>query len=435
MESQAFARYTCILIFGIVIFGFYFLVSNRYVDITHTLKIPFVILNFSTNTNKPVTIQYLSNYTFESRLSSTYPYLPIHIYAQNLSLLNKNKSKLIYVGNGFFGGRSWGFFEKNESSAKTMTKLMCPFLTDYCDITIDDDRFSQADAVVYHMRDNVDINGANSKRKAHQRFVFNLWESPAHTPSLHQYKQFFNWTMTYRFESDIITSYYSGNPYVHVSNPFHEMMMKENLMRNLNITFQKMIDQPSEEIFAKKKLGTAAALVTNCGGSSARLPFIHALQKYIDVKVYGRCGEACPTNRNCREFIAENYYFLLSFENSLCTEYTTEKFFATLEHPIIPVVLGRTNYSYFIPPSGYIQTNQFTTMKSLAEYLNQTRNDKQKYSSYFTWKKDYIWGLSQFFTPFCDLCVRLHLDTKAKVYDDIHKWWFEGTCEKPRILP
>jgi len=330
---------------------------------------------------------------------------------------------------------------------------MCPFLIDYCDITIDDDRFSQADAVVYHMRDHVDIQGANSKRKAHQRFVFNLWESPAHTENLNRFKQFFNWTMTYRFQSDIITSYYSGNPYVHISSPFHQLMLKEKSMKNLNISFNKKLDQLTDEIFAKKKLGTAVALITNCGGSSGRMTFIQSLQKYIDVKIYGRCGESCPANRNCREFLAENYYFLLSFENSRCTEYASkslidftnririfsfslaEKFFETLEHPIIPVVLGRTNYSYFIPSSGYINTNQFTTMKALAEYLNQTRNDKKKYESYFAWKKDYVWGLSQFFTPFCDLCVRLHLDTKPKVYDDISKWWFDGACEKPSILP
>ncbi|CAF4012254.1 unnamed protein product, partial [Rotaria sp. Silwood1] len=46
------------------------------------------------------------------------------------------------------------------------------------------------------------------------------------------------------------------------------------------------------------------------------------LKRYIDVRIYGRCGEGCPGNIHCRKFIAENYYFILSFENSLCLDYT-----------------------------------------------------------------------------------------------------------------
>jgi hypothetical protein len=106
-----------------------------------------------------------------------------------------------------------------------------------------------------------------------------------------------------------------------------------------------------------------------------------------------------------------------------------EKFFATLEHPVVPVVLGRTNYSYFIPSSGYIDARQFSKMKLLAEYLNKTRDDKNQYLSYFSWKKDYVWGLNNFFAPFCDLCVRLHLDSKPNVIDDMQKWWFNDACQ------
>jgi hypothetical protein len=114
--------------------------------------------------------------------------------------------------------------------------------------------------------------------------------------------------------------------------------------------------------------------------------------------------------------------------------FLAEKFFAALEHPVVPVVLGRTNYSYFLPSSGFIDVNDFSTMKSLAEYLNKTRNDKEKYLSYFSWKKDYVWRLNDFFTPFCDLCVRLHLDSKPKIIDDMQKWWFNDACTSSRVL-
>jgi hypothetical protein len=72
-------------------------------------------------------------------------------------------------------------------------------------------------------------------------------------------------------------------------------------------------------------------------------------------------------------------------------------------------------------------------MLSLAQYLKQISEDKEKYLSYFSWKKDYVWGLNHFFTPFCDLCVRLHLDSKASIIDDMQKWWFDDACEGARI--
>jgi hypothetical protein len=74
-------------------------------------------------------------------------------------------------------------------------------------------------------------------------------------------------------------------------------------------------------------------------------------------------------------------------------------------------------------------------MKLLAEYLNKTRYDKNKYLSYFSWKKDYVWGVTQFFTPFCDLCVRLHLDSTPNVINDMDAWWNDNACQKSRPFP
>jgi hypothetical protein len=205
-----------------------------------------------------------------------------------------------------------------------VTTLFCPFLSNRCDITSDYNRFSEADAVVFHLRDGIDQKSAKEKRQSNQRFVFALWESPSHTPNLNPYRQFFNWTMSYRTKSHIVTSYYAGNPYVHTSSAFYRLMLQENSTRKLNLRVTAKDHRPSDEILQKKKLGTAAALISNCGGSSRRLEFIKNLKKYMDVRVYGRCGEGCPSNMNCREFIAQNYWFILSFENSLCTEYTSK---------------------------------------------------------------------------------------------------------------
>jgi hypothetical protein len=205
-----------------------------------------------------------------------------------------------------------------------VTSLSCPFLSNHCDITSDFNRFSEADAIVYHMHDGVEKDIANKKRKPNQRFVFALWESPARLPDLQSYRQFFNWTMTYRWKSDILTSYYSGNAYIHTSSEYYQLMLRENITKNLNLKLEKFDHRPSDEILSKKKLGLAAALISNCGGTSKRLEFINELKRYIPVTIYGGCGETCPTHMNCRQHIADNYYFILSFENSLCSDYTSK---------------------------------------------------------------------------------------------------------------
>ena len=44
------------------------------------------------------------------------------------------------------------------------------------------------------------------------------------------------------------------------------------------------------------------------------------------------------------------YKFYLSFENSFCTGYVTEKFYKALELDIIPVVMGGADYKARAPP-------------------------------------------------------------------------------------
>jgi len=89
------------------------------------------------------------------------------------------------------------------------------------------------------------------------------------------------------------------------------------------------------------KIEFAAAVISNCG--------------YIKVDVFGKCGKKCPEyfrsskqKAQCKEIIAKEYMFYFSFENSICTDYITEKFFEILKYDIVPVVLGGGTYDYYV---------------------------------------------------------------------------------------
>ena len=57
------------------------------------------------------------------------------------------------------------------------------------------------------------------------------------------------------------------------------------------------------------------------------------------------------------------FQFYLSFENSLCADYITEKFFKVLQYNVIPVVMNGANMSTIAPPNSYIDMKDFANIK------------------------------------------------------------------------
>lgn len=101
-----------------------------------------------------------------------------------------------------------------------------------------------------------------------------------------------------------------------------------------------------------------------------------------------------------------------------------------IKYPIVPVLFGETDYTRYIPSSAFLDVRQFANMEDLANRLIEIKSNATLYEGYFSWKKDFHWGgFSHFMSPFCDLCLRLHLDEKESVIPDIHQWWFDRTCE------
>jgi alpha-1,3-fucosyltransferase len=179
-----------------------------------------------------------------------------------------------------------------------------------------------------------------------------------------------------------------------------------------------------------------AWFVSNCNVPSRRDILVQGLQRYFPVDVYGRCGRfKCPRLSNhCHEILDKDYKFYMSFENSLCDDYVTEKFFGTMKRLIVPVVYGGADYSIFAPPHSYINANDFASVKDLAEHLMFLDRNPKEYVKYFWWKQYYRIEEP---TPYCDLCQQLHNIAERgerKHYRDIDNWWTTNRCKsKARI--
>lgn len=285
---------------------------------------------------------------------------------------------------------------------------------------------SHYDAVLFHAAEPFSLIHPTPGQRTHQQlYVFSVFESPAHTKhELSDEVSFYNLTMTYRLDSDIVVPY--GN--------IQDIETGHLMAPATNIKWKKPPDQYifDEELenIVRNKTKLAAWFVSHCGTISRRDDLVNALQRYIEVDIYGKCGTLrCPANSDeCDKKLDNEYKFYFAFENSLCNDYVTEKLFSKLSRYVVPVVYGGANYSRFAPPYSYINANDFKTPKSLANYLIYLDNNPKEYMKYFWWKKYYKVVDSK---KFCDLCARLNNPSqreKVQFYDNIEEWWFGHSC-------
>ncbi|BFY97426.1 hypothetical protein BsWGS_00466 [Bradybaena similaris] len=297
----------------------------------------------------------------------------------------------------------------------------------YCEIEYSQN-ISHADLVLF---DGVRL----SSRHPPQRPRGQIWvvlgnEAPIyytgllHTPP---WRGVFNWTSTHRVDSDIF-------------HPYSLLLEKTGSLRTR--TYYESIAKP------KKKL--AIALISHCDTVSLREEYIKELRRHMKVDVYGHCGikTACPKgNGTCVRELIQSYTFLLAFENSLCEDYVTEKFFQTFQDDftVIPVVRGGTHYHRYFPNDTFIDAADFNSPKDLATYLIRISKDRKKVADMLQAKSRYrLKGLSRL----CHLCYLLHkfnisssgIDPSVpaaerasltKTYPDVFLWLLKDKCFLP----
>ncbi|KAL7572492.1 hypothetical protein ACA910_000318 [Epithemia clementina (nom. ined.)] len=271
---------------------------------------------------------------------------------------------------------------------------------------------SKFDAVLFHPDGGVPSrsNMAASTwrwRRPHQRFVLLQMESPVYQQNRYlegttfdAYPHFFNWTMTYHWDSDIPRPYgwfqdkmtlqhqekpeqtkrptaattrrtsssQSVYPFLREPSdwvPYNATAFRESLPLRPK-AFRALADRP----------GQVAWVVSHCRTDSKREEYVKLLQKYINVTILGRCADdhgnfvdhgkrrdqqgrpVIPkkkdyNNQSIWDRVERDYKFYLGFENAFCNDYVTEKLFARM-HKMVVIVLGQADYRRIAPPHSYI---------------------------------------------------------------------------------
>jgi hypothetical protein len=203
--------------------------------------------------------------------------------------------KMIFIDSGF----------SDKPSGRTMF-LEDKCNVDTCEITRVRKYSKNADAIFFQSSMRADSYQKSPK----QIWIIFMLESPYNTFALKpdSAPSLFNWTATYRHDSDIVA-------------PYEKFVRYDD-----NIKFL-----PQNKSYAQNKSKKVAWFVSNCGARNQRREYARELSKYIRVDIYGQCGTLkCPRkDHKCFEMLNTDYKFYLAFENSNCRDYITEKFFVT----------------------------------------------------------------------------------------------------------
>ena len=247
------------------------------------------------------------------------------------------------------------------------------------------------------------------RRDEDQVFVLAVRDSFCRTRSARdpgvgmKWLELFNWTMTYRLDSDIVYKYAN-------------ILERDNKTELVGKNYDKIFDE---------KVDKAVWFVSHCKTSSMREHYVRKMQSVMGIDVFGDCGVPAPCPKKsddieqCFDDAAMKYKYYLAFENTLVEDYVTEKVFRWYIRDIVVVVRGGSNYSRILPPGTFVDAGDFSSPVELGKYLKQLALDKKRYTDILKTKDNYY--STDEFVPVqeanCKLCEYLNnLDDHRKRY-------------------
>lgn len=176
------------------------------------------------------------------------------------------------------------------------------------------------------------------RRSPHQRFILfgyepgNMFFGDA---DLNYPAGFFNWTMTYRWDSDVIHPYGWIEPLDIDSMPMHPS--PEVYERSMDSFRATLLKYNINNAAGRTKM--AVSFISHCKTQSRREKVIDLMSKNgILVDNFGNCGNKLTcgipsiynrpkqVEEDCLANLTKNYKFFLAFHNSLCQDYIAERY-------------------------------------------------------------------------------------------------------------
>ncbi|KAK8371724.1 hypothetical protein O3P69_018974 [Scylla paramamosain] len=287
-----------------------------------------------------------------------------------------------------------------------------------CELVYDHRLLDSASAVLFHQGDMEPLSLPETRLPG-QPWIFLSFESPYTVVSrvnLARLNGVINWTMTYC--TDETPMWWCRTASCCLA-PLPSTLSLAYLTATPTQGHSSLLTEKDYWAGKSKRL-LAAWTVSHCNTESRRELFVKEMVKHMAVDVFGRCGtKKCGKSlflmtigtfnqTKCNNEI-EKYMFYLAFENAICLDYITEKFYQALTLEVVPVVLGGGPYEDIAPPHSYVDALAFPSPKHLAKYLKEVANDRDAYNRFFAWKQHYTVELGHPFSPLvCDLCAKLH---------------------------
>ncbi|KAM9319086.1 alpha-(1,3)-fucosyltransferase 4-like [Pholidichthys leucotaenia] len=261
-----------------------------------------------------------------------------------------------------------------------------------CTITDDVRAYPSAEAVLIHHREIA--TGADGlppePRPRAQKWIWMNFESPTHTRMLWSMEGVFNFTMSYRTDSDIFL-------------PYGYLVPRARTADAPRSRFAHALHRRS----SAPRSRLVAWVISNWSQSQARVTFYYQLRRYVRIDVFGRAGRPLPRGSVSVVGQVTRYLFYLALENSQHTDYITEKLWNAVRGGAIPVVLGpsRQNYERFLPPEAFIHVNDFPTVEELARYLLMLRRNPDRLRRHLNWRGSYSLYQPSFWDEhYCTAC-------------------------------
>ncbi|RCN53372.1 hypothetical protein ANCCAN_00435 [Ancylostoma caninum] len=123
-----------------------------------------------------------------------------------------------------------------------------------------------------------------------------------------------------------------------------------------------------------------------------------------------------------------SHRFYIAFENSICKEYVTEKYFLRLSQLLVPVVFKRKILEELgLPSDSFIALDDFDSIGELGNYLNKLRSDDHSYSRYFAWTKTFAKPILYRSDVLCEICKDIYNQSEMEIRN-ISQYYTENQC-------